>query len=513
MITQQLLHYIKQQIDQGVTRSQIRSTLLAGGWSEADLSEAFTVLGAVVSEPPKEDVDTQLLDYIKQQLQHGIGREEIKNALLASNWQEADLNKAFGVIDSANQPSAPVIAPELAAQPASIASTAPQVSSMSAEQISSSVSPQRVSPFKNKAVLAAIFSVAGLLLVGGGVFGYFHFFAGEKSPEEVIATMMAREAMVTSFEFESDMRGESTMPAMPGMELGEGGNMGQAPESSRWNSQVKGKIDFSDLNQFKAELNLNSETDLFEVALEARFFGPRDLAAYIKVNDIGGMFALFLGGADGLTRQWIEINPENILGAIEQGGVGGEEEARTLQEQIAEAEKNLTLSAEQVKRIREVVTQARILKVLEVLPSEKIEGVDTHRYRVALDARGFSQLIADLNVALGDLLPRELIDELKRSVEEMDAQEGTEMKIWIGKRDFLIRKVSFSGRMMGPTGTPFEGQDMGSVTSTTIFRNHNQPMGITVPSPARGIDEVIREFIQGMGAGMEINEGGMRLEM
>jgi len=33
-------------------------------------------------------INQQLLDYIEQQLQQGIGQEEIKNALLSKGWQK-----------------------------------------------------------------------------------------------------------------------------------------------------------------------------------------------------------------------------------------------------------------------------------------------------------------------------------------------------------------------------------------------------------------------------------------
>lgn len=53
----------------------------------------------------------QLLDYIKQRLQQGVAKEEIKNALLAQGWQEEDIDEAFYSASSSpsqpQQPSAP----------------------------------------------------------------------------------------------------------------------------------------------------------------------------------------------------------------------------------------------------------------------------------------------------------------------------------------------------------------------------------------------------------------------
>lgn len=45
----------------------------------------------------------QLLDFIKQQLQQGVGREAIRNNLLNQGWQLQDLNEAFLIIDGGIQ--------------------------------------------------------------------------------------------------------------------------------------------------------------------------------------------------------------------------------------------------------------------------------------------------------------------------------------------------------------------------------------------------------------------------
>ncbi len=52
-------------------------------------------------------INQQLLNYIKQQLQRGVDREKIKNSLLANGWQETDINEAFVFINSSNLQSSP----------------------------------------------------------------------------------------------------------------------------------------------------------------------------------------------------------------------------------------------------------------------------------------------------------------------------------------------------------------------------------------------------------------------
>ena len=49
-------------------------------------------------------INEQLIAYIKQQLRAGISKEEIKNILLANNWQEGEINETFIMVEKLNQP-------------------------------------------------------------------------------------------------------------------------------------------------------------------------------------------------------------------------------------------------------------------------------------------------------------------------------------------------------------------------------------------------------------------------
>ena len=49
-------------------------------------------------------INQQLLDYIKQQIQQGADREKINNSLMANGWQTSDIKEAFDSIMPSNQP-------------------------------------------------------------------------------------------------------------------------------------------------------------------------------------------------------------------------------------------------------------------------------------------------------------------------------------------------------------------------------------------------------------------------
>lgn len=59
----------------------------------------------------KPETSGSLLDYIKQQLKEGVGREEIKNSLMVNGWQVSDIEKAFYSIISSAAPGQPVVPP------------------------------------------------------------------------------------------------------------------------------------------------------------------------------------------------------------------------------------------------------------------------------------------------------------------------------------------------------------------------------------------------------------------
>jgi Tfp pilus assembly protein PilE len=56
-------------------------------------------------------VNQQLLDYIKQQLQQGISKEQIKSSLVTNGWQAQDIDEAFSFISNPTSQSSPVPPP------------------------------------------------------------------------------------------------------------------------------------------------------------------------------------------------------------------------------------------------------------------------------------------------------------------------------------------------------------------------------------------------------------------
>src|SRR3989338_8778048 len=56
-------------------------------------------------------VNQQILDYIRQQMQQGVSREQIKSSLMTNGWQAQDIEEGFNNIDAPNIPTAYSAAP------------------------------------------------------------------------------------------------------------------------------------------------------------------------------------------------------------------------------------------------------------------------------------------------------------------------------------------------------------------------------------------------------------------
>lgn len=56
----------------------------------------------------------QLLDYIKQQLQQGISRDQIKSSLMSNGWQSQDIEDGFNTVNPSGQNSVGLVKPAMA---------------------------------------------------------------------------------------------------------------------------------------------------------------------------------------------------------------------------------------------------------------------------------------------------------------------------------------------------------------------------------------------------------------
>jgi hypothetical protein len=376
-------------------------------------------------------INQQLLDYIKQQLQNGVSKEQIKSNLLSNGWQESDINEAFALVDS------------LMSSPVSQNSNSPQFPAEFQQPVES----------KTKRSLFTVLLALGILLVAGGVFGYFYYF--RETPEKVIEKMKNRlsEIEIKTIEYQAEVK-IATEPEL----------------KNPFFFTLKGKSDVSDQNNPKLSFIFETNDQLGVIKGEIRIINK---IIYIKLNNLPNLGFLDLSS---LSNQWIKIDTEAIAKQF-----GFEQRLEELQEQQK-------LTQEQIKKLKQIFNQTKVLRVTEKLASEKIEGIDTHHYKFSIDKNEFKKLIKDISsVQNKTLTDRELAEFDKSFDKALEAIELFGGEIWIGKKDYLPYRVILNLKIKETA----EFQKGGQITITILLKNYNKPIQIDTPSPVKNIEEIL----------------------
>lgn len=315
--------------------------------------------------------------------------------------------------------------------------------------------PPGPQPRKNKALITAVF-IIGLLVVGGGAFGYFYYF---QSPEKIVQRMIARSLEVKSLEYRGAIQAEITISPLPNL------NKQEIIFSFNFN----GVSDTSELNNPKSSLSFDVggrdalKREEFAVGLEIR---SRDKIIYIKLSNIPN-FPFF--DLSSVANQWIKIDTAALK---KQFGV-------------KETQEEQELSLEQIEKIKKAVRQAKILEITDKLPSEKIEGVNTHHFKFIINKDGIKKLFIDINTIVRDkaLSEKELAD-FNKSLETLELLKG---ETWIGKKDLLPYKIILSSVIKETA----ESKTSGNFTITLAFKNFNKPAQVDIPAPVKTLEEIL----------------------
>lgn len=350
-------------------------------------------------------------------------------------------------------------------------------------------------PNKKEILVLIISAILGALVTGGVIGSYFHYFQSQdQSPERlssegVVQKMIEKMAEVKSLEYSGQIEAEGEIDnlAMP-FPLGGKGDSSQSKQPSPTKRKGKFSIDFngsSDIQnpnnpkmQFKIGINTNLSPKRF--TLEVRVI---DKIGYLKLDDLPddlGFDTSFLKG------QWIKSDFKAIK----------------KEKYSKEVQKEQKISPEQKKEIKEAIAKAKIFKITKELQDEKIEGVDTHHYKLSINKEEVIQLFIEISKIL---FPNESLNEkeLKGSLTasfDNEAIESVKGEIWIGKEDFLLYKLLFSSAIKETEKTKSEGK----LTIQTQFKNYNKPVQIDIPKPAKPFEEVLSALFGGaLSKGMQ----------
>jgi len=440
-------------------------------------------------------ITEDLLKYIKQQKQKGVSDDDIRIKLLANGWQEEDIEEAAKLFKLNQQqnlqpqvPPPPVEANALASQPEPmtqpIAQPAEPIQPVSQEQAASISSYEATSPAPkggNKKVLMIAAVALGTLIIAGGSFGYVYY---SQLPEVVAKKMAINFEKVKTFEYAGNLTGEVVVPASV---------TGMPEEDSKETAQMKftsivnfsGSVDGTDVNNPKAshitDVEFKSEqagvVESIILGVETRFL---DKALYIQLTKAPELPFFDLSS---VKNQWVKIDLEEIMKEVESSMT--EEEKQRLSGGLESQ-----FSQDQINKINAATQKwmAKTLKKVTRLPAENIDGVNTYHYSFTVNKTDLRDFILEVTkITTGIETDAQAIEAIDKSLALIDFQ-GAE--IWVGKKDSLPRRLylSFS----------FKEEKTGKVVLTEVmnvyFKNYNKPVKIEAPEKSTPLQDFMEQL-------------------
>jgi len=330
--------------------------------------------------------------------------------------------------------------------------------------------PDAVIAPKKGPMLAAIIVVV-LLVAAAGVAAYTFFGA---SPTKVLERSTKAMAQLKSVAYKGKITFEPEgMTPEPGNPL----------DPSKLKRLVVTISGSSELGEGKTK-----SAGTFDASLEGLLSGSAGFEFRDVENKVYGRFTAVPTGLPidltGIVDKWISFTKTEVT--------------PTKPENAA----NNSASAEKEKQIRELVKKTQFFTVAKKLPDDSVDNVKTYHYKVALDKKNLKQFITESNqITDGKSLTA---DELKKLDDELAPIVSEQADLWIGKNDYLIRRVFYATSTQGvvplPTlaGTPGV---KGKLSIDATLSAFNQPVTVIVPENARPFEEIISEiFGQILGA-------------
>lgn len=326
--------------------------------------------------------------------------------------------------------------------------------------------PSEQPPRKKKTFLAIIIFAIGLLIISGGVFGYFYY---SRSPEKIVQKMIGRLAEIKSLEYSGELKAE--------IDRNLSGNSGK--QSSDFSVIFNGASDVYDLNNPKSSFSLDIKTDALgqeesSLKTEIRNIGE---VVYIKLNDIPdlGFFDLSF-----LKEQWIKIDADSLKRQL------------GLEEKLNEEQKAQNLSPEQIEKIKSSFERNGIFKITQKLADEKINGVNAYHYKFAVNKEGVKEIIIDAVKIVQNKTPNE--NEIEGLNKGLELIEFPENEIWIGKKDLLPYKISLNSTIKETKESKYSS----NFSLVLSFKNFNKPVQVDAPKEVKTLEEILMGVFGGL---------------
>ncbi len=383
--------------------------------------------------------EEEAVRYIRDRLREGVSQERIIEELARIGW---DYRTLLGFIEMAK---APLFSGD---------SPTPQMAAAGQWQSSEG---KKTENKKTKAVIGGI-ALAAILIAGGGY--AYEKFTGPTPPEVLQKTMMEM-TTVKSFSFSLD--GTLETPT-------------SSPATSARSATVTLSGDFSFQNPQNSAYRLTIKGNMgvgtsFPLVVDSEIISS-DKFLYLKINPGTSIGPISFNM---IANQWIKIDLSSDL-------------AKTLFLSgltIQVPTTTLSLTPEKTTKVKDFVRNASLFKDVESLPAETVDGVNTYHYSFKPDIVALQKLALNIGSVVGvssTSLPIASSTNAFGSI-----YVNTRGEIWIGKSDFLIRKLLIS--------------DIRGNAMKLAITNYNNTPEILVPFNAKPLQDVLGSLFGGAMVG------------
>jgi len=494
MAEQQLIDYIKKARDAKQSDEQTRSLLYKSGWTEAEVSEAITLL----DQPQKPQLSQPEI----------VAQPEAEVRPQVMSQPETAIQPKIVA-----QPEA-AIQPEVMAQPQVVSQpqVQPQPQVQAQVQYSQANQQNNMPKIRAKSHTGLKLLIVLIIIIVLAAAGYF--VAGQyinlpwnpfrPSPEIVISKMVVSMAGVKSSRVVT--QGEVDATTSDKTPIG------------TLSFNINGESDMTSIAKPKANytIGLSLMMQGVKAASVNMAIATTGGASYIKINDITIPGAFSYPGLDisKIKGNWVKIDQASIdalkaLSAAQNGQTGISN--------ISQAD-----GVALVQKVQALFAAENLFSVEKQLSDEVVGGQDTYHYSVvitkdkikdlsnkiiALEAQEVSKLQSQNGTpGSSNLLAQNMVQAFVSTFADVIGDVNLEM--WIGKKDYMLYQTKVDQVVDLSKAYPTANMQL-EFKFGIMSSNFNQPITVAVPANSQKVEDIIVPLLKSQKINNDISQIGM----
>ncbi len=315
-----------------------------------------------------------------------------------------------------------------------------------------------------KKSLPLFVSLAIVLIIGAGVaFAYTQdVFV---SPTEIANNALEKTDEITSVRFDATMTVKSITSAESEVSALEA--LGDEVSIT-----VKGAYDAIDPENAKGEINMSLSMGTLQAGIEARVLNKTLFVRLLEAPAIP-VFPL-----EQYENKWFSLDESVAEGFTSKAGIST---FSSIQDSLTEEHK---------AELKKIEQKYNLISVTNRLPSEKINGIETHHYVFVLDRTEISAYLEETEEYIHRVGNSDSVlstFDAESVAQTLDLVENFQGELWIGKKDSLPYKVSGSFDVTS-------GEQSGTARFAIIFSDWGKSIAVESPTGSVPVTELLNSF-------------------